>query len=232
MRLQGEGCPLYTLRRISGVKVGPSPQWLRDRLASVGLRSVNNVVDVTNFVLFELGQPLHAFDAAKISGPLIVRASTEGEAFRALDGREYKLPTGSLVIADANGPAALAGVMGGEGTGVTESTTDILLESAVFEASGVRRASRALGLFSDSSYRFERGVDPEGVANASARAVELILQVAGGTAEPSLLVSGKCPERGKVSLRHARVRDLLGVSSRMPKSNPHSPVSALKTGRR
>ena len=212
VRLQGEGCPLYTLRRISGVKVGPSPQWLRDRLASVGLRSVNNVVDVTNFVLFELGQPLHAFDAAKISGPLIVRASTEGEAFRALDGREYKLPAGSLVIADTNGPAALAGVMGGEGTGVTESTTDILLESAVFEASGVRRASRALGLFSDSSYRFERGVDPEGVANASARAVELILQVAGGMAEPSLLVSGKCPERGKVSLRHARVRDLLGVS--------------------
>ena len=212
VRLQGEGCPLYTLRRISGVKVGPSPQWLRDRLASVGLRSVNNVVDVTNFVLFELGQPLHAFDAAKISGPLIVRASTEGEAFRALDGREYKLPAGSLVIADTNGPAVLAGVMGGEGSGVTESTTDILLESAVFEASGVRRASRALGLFSDSSYRFERGVDPEGVANASARAVELILQVAGGMAEPSLLVSGKCPERGKVSLRHARVRDLLGVS--------------------
>ena len=212
VRIESEGCPLYTLRRISGVKVGPSPQWLRDRLAAVGLRSVNNVVDVTNYVLFELGQPLHAFDAAKISGPLIVRAATEGEAFRALDGREYKLPAGSLVIADTNGPAALAGVMGGEGTGVTESTTEILLESAVFEASGVRRASRAMALFSDSSYRFERGVDPEGVANASARAVELILQVAGGSAELSLLVSGKCPERGKVSLRHARVRDLLGIS--------------------
>jgi len=212
VRIESEGCPLYTLRRISGVKVGPSPQWLRDRLAAVGLRSVNNVVDVTNYVLFELGQPLHAFDAAKISGPLIVRAATEGEAFRALDGREYKLPTDSLVIADANGPAALAGLMGGEGSGVTESTTDILLESAVFEASGVRRASRALGLFSDSSYRFERGVDLEGVAKASARAVELILQVAGGMAEPLVLVSGKCPERGKVSLRHARVRDLLGIS--------------------
>ena len=212
VRIESEGCPLYTLRRISGLKVGPSPQWLRDRLAAVGLRSVNNVVDVTNYVLFELGQPLHAFDAAKISGPLIVRAATDGEAFRALDGREYKLPAGSLVIADTNGPAALAGVMGGEGSGVTQSTTDILLESAVFETSGVRRASRALGLFSDSSYRFERGVDPEGVANASARAVELILQVAGGMAEPSLRVSGKCPERGKVSLRHARVRDLLGIS--------------------
>jgi len=208
----GEGCSQYTLRRISGVKVGPSPQWLRDRLAAVGLRSVNNVVDVTNFVLFELGQPLHAFDAAKISGSLQVRSASEGEAFRALDGRDYKLPAGSLVIADANGPAALAGVMGGEASGVTESTTDILLESAVFDPSRVRRASRALGLFSDSSYRFERGVDPEGVAIASARAVELILQVAGGSAGSALLVSGKCPERGKVSLRHARVRDLLGMS--------------------
>jgi phenylalanyl-tRNA synthetase beta chain len=173
---------------------------------------VNNVVDVTNFVLFELGQPLHAFDASKISGPLQVRASSEGEAFRALDGREYKLPTGSLVIADDNGPVALAGVMGGEGSGVTESTTDILLESAVFDPSSVRRVSRALGLFSDSSYRFERGVDPEDVAIASARAVELILQVAGGTAEQTILVAGKCSERGKVSLRHARVRDLLGIA--------------------
>ena len=212
VRIEGEGCDLYTLRRISGVNVGPSPQWLRDRLASVGLRSVNNVVDVTNFVLFEFGQPLHAFDAAKISGPLQVRAASEGEAFRALDGRDYKVPAGSLVIADANGPAALAGVMGGEGSGVTESTTDILLESAVFDSSRVRRASRALGLFSDSSYRFERGVDPEGVAIASARAVELILQIAGGTADPTLFVSGKCPERAKVSLRHARVRNLLGFS--------------------
>ncbi len=212
VRIEGDGCNLYTLRRISGVKVGPSPQWLRDRLAAVGLRSVNNVVDVTNFVLFELGQPLHAFDAAKISAPLQVRAASEGEVFRSLDGSDYKLPAGSLIIADGNGPTALAGVMGGEGSGVTEFTTDILLESAVFDPSRVRRASRALGLFSDSSYRFERGVDPEGVAIASARAVELILQVAGGSADSALLVSGKCPERGKVSLRHARVRDLLGMS--------------------
>jgi phenylalanyl-tRNA synthetase beta chain len=210
--IESDGCSLYTLRRISGVKVGPSPQWLRDRLAAVGLRSVNNVVDVTNFVLFELGQPLHAFDAAKISGSLQVRCASEGEAFRALDGRDYKLPAGSLVIADANGPTALAGVMGGEASGVTESTTDILLESAVFDPSRVRRASRALGLFSDSNYRFERGVDPEGVAIASARAVELILRVAGGSAGSALLVSGKCPERSKVSLRHSRVRDLLGMS--------------------
>ena len=201
----------YTLRKISGVKVGPSPQWLIDRLAAVGLRSINNVVDITNYVLFELGQPLHAFDAAKISGDIRVRAAAEGENFHALDGKEYKLPAGSLVIADNNGPVALAGVMGGEGSGVTESTTDILLESAFFEPSRVRRASRSLGLFSDSSYRFERGVDPEGVATASARAVELILQLAGGTASEILEVAGELPPRAKISLRHDRVRSVLGL---------------------
>ena len=201
----------YTLRKISGVKVGPSPQWLVDRLAAVGLRSINNVVDITNYVLFELGQPLHAFDAAKISGDIRVRAAVEGENFHALDGKEYKLPAGSLVIADNNGPVALAGVMGGEGSGVTESTTDILLESAFFEPSRVRRASRSLGLFSDSSYRFERGVDPEGVATASACAVELILQLAGGTASEILEIAGELPLRAKISLRHDRVRSVLGL---------------------
>lgn len=209
--LDDAGCEYYTLRRISGVKVGPSPQWLADRLASVGLRSVNNVVDVTNYVLFEMGQPLHAFDAAKINGPLHVRRASEGENFRALDGRDYKLKPDFLVIADANGPAALAGVMGGELSGVTESTTDILLESAVFDPAMVRRASRSLGLISDSSYRFERGIDPEGVALASARAVELILQVAGGVADETLWVAGKSHERREVKLRHARVRSLLGL---------------------
>ena len=201
----------YTLRKISGVKVGPSPQWLIDRLAAVGLRSINNVVDITNYVLFELGQPLHAFDAAKISGDIRVRAAEEGENFHALDGKEYKLPAGSLVIADNNGPVALAGVMGGEGSGVTESTTDILLESAFFEPSRVRRASRSLSLFSDSSYRFERGVDSEGVTIASARAVELILQLAGGTASETLEIAGELPPRAKISLRHDRVRSVLGL---------------------
>ena len=201
----------YTLRKISGVKVGPSPKWLVDRLAAVGLRSINNVVDVTNYVLFELGQPLHAFDAAKISGGIRVRTATEGEDFHALDGKNYKLPAGSLVIADNNGPVALAGVMGGEGSGVTETTTDILLESAFFEPSRVRRASRSLGLFSDSSYRFERGVDPEGVATASARAVELILQLAGGTASETIEVAGELPSRNKIALRADRVRSLLGL---------------------
>lgn len=201
----------YTLRKISGVKVGPSPQWMVDRLVSIGLRPINNIVDITNYVLFELGQPLHAFDAAKISGDLRVRGAAEGEAFLALDGKQYHLPADALVIADANGPVALAGVMGGEASGVTESTTEILLESAMFDPKRVRRASRALGLFSDSSYRFERGVDPEGVALASARAVELILQLAGGSAEDTIRVAGEIPSRHSVGLRYERVRSLLGV---------------------
>lgn len=201
----------YTLRKISGVKVAPSPQWLVDRLVSIGLRPINNIVDITNFVLFELGQPLHAFDAAKLSGDLRVRGAAEGEAFLALDGKEYRLPVDSLVIAGADKPVALAGVMGGESSGVTESTTEILLESALFDPKRVRRASRALGLFSDSSYRFERGVDPEGVALASARAVELILQLAGGTVEDTIHVAGQIPPRHSIGIRYDRVRSLLGV---------------------
>lgn len=211
VKLEADECSYYTLRRIRGVTVGPSPQWLADRLAAVGLRPVNNVVDVTNYVLFELGQPLHAFDAAKIEGPLHVRRATEGENFRALDGRDYKLGEDFLVIADGGRAIALAGVMGGEDSGVSAATTDILLESAVFDPAFVRRASRTLGLVSDSSYRFERGVDPEMVASASARAAELIVQVAGGVADDVVLEAGSHWARTEISLRHARVRALLGT---------------------
>jgi phenylalanyl-tRNA synthetase beta chain len=211
VKLEAEECSYYTLRRIRGVKVGPSPQWLADRLVAVGLRPVNNVVDVTNYVLFELGQPLHAFDAEKIEGSIHVRRAGEGESFRALDGRDYKLGEDYLVIADDNRPVALAGVMGGEDSGVSAATTDILLESAVFDPSFVRRASRTLGLISDSSYRFERGVDPEMVASASARAAELIVQVAGGVADDMVLEAGSHWARTEISLRHARVRSLLGA---------------------
>jgi len=211
VRLEAAECPYYTLRRIRGVKIGPGPQWLRDRLTAIGLRPVNNVVDVTNYVLFELGQPLHAFDAAKISGGLRVRHASEGEAFRALDGRDYKLRAGSLAIADDRRIVALAGVMGGEDSGVTSETTDILLESAAFDPASVRRTSRALGLLSDSSYRFERGVDPEMIAAASSRATDLILRVAGGVAEETTLEAGSRWARGTVALRPARARSLLGV---------------------
>ncbi len=204
-------CPFYSVRKITGVRVGPSPAWLRERLLAVGLRPINNVVDVTNYVMFESGQPLHAFDAAKSVGPLTARAATADETIQALDGETYTLRAGDGVIADANGALAIAGVMGGAESGVSESTTDVLLESAFFVATSVRRTARELGLSSDSSYRFERGVDPAGVLWASARAAALIVEVAGGTAEGSAIVAGERPALpGPVSLRYERCRALLG----------------------
>jgi phenylalanyl-tRNA synthetase beta chain len=212
VKLEGEGCPFYTARIIRGVKVGPSPQWLADRLTAVGLRPINNVVDVTNYVLMETGQPLHAFDLAKLEGSIAVRNARDSETLKALDGSELKLRAHDLVIADAKKAVALAGVMGGEETGVTEATTDLLLESAWFEPARVRRSSRELGISTDSSYRFERRVDPAGVAAASARAVELILQTAGGSADAELLVAGAMPASGaEVALDNDRCRALLGL---------------------
>ncbi len=188
-----EICPLYTATRISGVKIGPSPQWLADRLVSIGLRPINNVVDITNYCLFELGHPLHAFDAAKLTGGLNIRRAAEGEQFVSLMDETYTLNTDDVVISDASGAAlALGGVMGGLDSGVTEATTDIVLESAWFARSNIRFTSRRLGLGSDSSYRFERGTSPWNVLRAAARATELILECCGGTAEP-VLVGGQAP---------------------------------------
>ncbi len=212
VRLEDAGCPFYTARIIRGVKVGPSPQWLVDRLTAVGLRPINNVVDVTNYVLLESGQPLHAFDLAKLEGAIAVRNAGQGETLKVLDGSELKLRPHDLVIADSKKAVALAGVMGGEETGVTETTTDILVESAWFEPARVRKTSRDLGLSTDSSYRFERRVDPAGVAAASARAAELIMQTAGGSADPELLVAGTPPHAGgEVSMDNNRCRALLGL---------------------
>jgi phenylalanyl-tRNA synthetase beta chain len=212
VQLEDAGCPFYVARRIRGVKVGPSPAWLADRLTAVGLRPINNVVDVTNYVLLETGQPLHAFDLAKLDGGLVVRSARPGEALQALDGTQLQLRTHDLVIADTRKVVALAGVMGGLETGVTEATTDLLLESAWFEPARVRKSSRELGLSTDSSYRFERRVDPAGVRAASVRAVELILATAGGTAEAEALIAGTPPAAGaQVALDHDRCRALLGL---------------------
>ncbi len=186
-------CPLYTATRISGVKVGPSPEWLAERLTAIGLRPINNVVDITNYCLFELGHPLHAFDAAKLTGGLHIRPAAEGEAFTSLMGDEYTLNPSDTLISDASGAAlAIGGVMGGLDSGVTEETVDIVLESAWFTPSAVRASSRRLALSSDSSYRFERGTSPWNVLRAAARATELILECAGGCAEP-VLVAGQAP---------------------------------------
>ena len=212
VRLEGSGCPFYTARIIRGVKVGPSPQWLADRLTAVGLRPINNVVDVTNYVLLETGQPLHAFDLAKLEHGIVVRNAHEGEMLQALDGSDLKLRTHDLIVGDAGKAVALAGVMGGVETGVTSATTDLLLECAWFEPSRVRKSSRELGLSTDSSYRFERRVDPAGVLPASARAVELILQTAGGAAETEVLVAGRAPQTAAtIPLSYDRCRALLGL---------------------
>lgn len=207
-----EACPFYTARLIKGVKVGPSPDWLKARLESIGLRPINNIVDITNYVMFEMGQSLHCFDLAKLSGSIVVRHATEGEKMLALDGNEYTLDTSDLVIADSARPVVIAGVMGGEDTGVTETTTDVLLESAYFQPSGIRRTSRKLGLSSDSSYRFERGVDPQQVQGASELATQLILELAGGTAEDSTQHAGAAPKlAGVVVFDEAKTRKLLGI---------------------
>ena len=157
-------CPHYTLTKISGVVVADSPEWLKQRLISIGLRPINNIVDITNFVLHETGQPLHAFDAAEVGGKIHLRGAVAGESFAALNGGSYELRDGDLLISDASGQAlALAGIMGGSASGVTGKTVDVLLESAYFDPQKTRATSRAYLLSSDSSYRFERGVNPQGV---------------------------------------------------------------------
>ncbi len=209
-----EACPFYTAVRISGVKIAESPAWLKERLESIGLRPINNVVDITNFVLHETGQPLHAFDAAKVTGSLVIRSARDGEEFLALDGQTYPLLAEDCVISDESGKAlALGGVMGGGDSGVTETTADILLESAYFTPSRIRRTSRRTALSSDSSYRFERGVNPDGVLTASALAVKLILETAGGSAEAVTMKAGDAPVLTKpVPLDLARLDQLTGGS--------------------
>jgi phenylalanyl-tRNA synthetase beta chain len=206
-----EACPLYTARLIKGVKVGPSPEWLRRRLESIGLRPINSIVDITNFVMMEMGQSLHCFDFDKLPGGICVRMASEGEKIVALDGQTYALQSDDLVIADGR-PIAIAGVMGGEETGVTESTVNVLLESAYFAPSGIRRTSRRLGLSSDSSYRFERGIDPQQVQGGSEFATKLILSIAGGTPEEVTFAVGEAPALvGEVTLDENRARKLLGT---------------------
>lgn len=206
-----ESCPFYTGRILRGIKVAPSPAWLQERLAAVGLRPINNIVDITNYVLMEMGQPLHAFDLAKLDGGIQVRLAAAGESFHALDGKTYALAADDCVIADSRQAQAIAGVMGGEQGGVTEGTTSILLEAAYFTPSHVRRTSHRLSLHSDSSYRFERGVDPAQVIGASDFAVKLIQEIAGGTPEGEILMAGKPPVlTGKVKLDPQHCRNLIG----------------------
>jgi phenylalanyl-tRNA synthetase beta chain len=206
-------CPRYIARVIRGAKVGPSPAWLVKRLATIGQPTVNNVVDITNYVLMECGQPLHAFDLAKLRGKqIIVREAKAGEKFAAINHKEYTLEPGMTVIADAERPVAIAGIMGGVDSEVSTATKDILIEAADFDPLSVRNAARKLALRSDSSYRFERGVDPEGVEWASRRCCELILELCGGQlATGSLDVGPKPAERSPITLRLAQLKRIIGI---------------------
>lgn len=210
--LDHSGAPRYTGVTIKGVKVGPSPEWLQEKLNSIGSRPINNIVDISNFILFELGQPLHTFDVAKVEGgKVIVRRAAEGEVIRTLDGVDHKLCAKDMVIANASAPMCIAGVFGGEESGVTESTVDVFVESAYFDPASIRRTSKSQGLQTDASFRYERGCDPEIPVYALKRAVNLILECAGGEVAGKIVES--YPEkiaRKEIDLDYARMEAFIG----------------------
>ena len=206
-------CPRYAARLVKNVKIGPSPWWLQQRLLAVGMRPINNIVDITNFVMLEYGQPLHAFDCNKLAGgKIVVRRARSGETLTTLDGTEHLLDREMLMICDAERPVAVAGIMGGANSEVDAATCDILLESACFAAIGIRRTAGKLNMSTEASYRFERGVDPQGVPLAMERAVQLMAALAGGE-----IVAGGVDYRegvvapAPITLRGKRTRALLGM---------------------
>src|SRR3972149_9230439 len=206
-------CPRYTARVIRNVNIKQSPEWMQKRLRCLGLRPVNNIVDITNYVMMETGQPLHTFDLDKLSGQkVIVRRAMAGEEIVAINGARRALFHDMLVIADSKRPVAIAGIIGGKDTEISESTKNILLECAQFEPRQVRRTSRALGITSDSSYRFERGTDPEGIDYASRRVASLIKEYGGGEVASGVIDirSGRC-ETKKITLRMERLHKVLGI---------------------
>src|SRR4029450_228336 len=206
-------CLFFSARKIDNVTVGPSPQWLRAKIESVGIRSINNIVDISNFVMLELGQPTHAFDADRLKGGINVRLARDGEKFLALDGKTYSLKPDNCVIADQERAVGIGGVMGGEETGVTDSTKNILLEAAYFLPASIRRTARDINLQSDASFRFERGVDPEIILRASHRATELMREIAGGIPAKEIHVAGKLPASpADVTLSYAKCDRVIGVA--------------------
>lgn len=223
-----EDCPLYSAFVIAGVRIGPSPDWLQERLKAVGLRPINNVVDVGNYVMLETGQPLHAFDARKLGGSeIVVRRAAEGETITTLDGRARTLTSRMLVIADASRPVVVAGIMGGENSGVSADTTDLVLECAYFRRQSIRWTSRHLGLTSDSAYRYERGVDPHSSLEAAYRAVDLILDTAGGqVVGPVCVVGGDVPWQREIVVTHDYITEKLGFD--VPAADMRAAFEALE----
>ena len=204
-------CPGFALRLVRGVKNGPSPRWMQQRLIAIGLRPINALVDITNYMTFDQGRPMHVFDAAKVKGNLTVRRAHEGETVLALDQREYKLGPANVVIADDNGVESIGGIMGGEHSGCDENTTDVLIESALWDPMNVARTGRTLGIITDARYRFERGVDPEYMVPGLERTTELVLELCGGTAARADVVGYQGHQTKIVPFPVSEVKRLTGL---------------------
>ena len=208
-------CPRYTARVIKDVHIGPSPLWLKQRLESVGLRSINNIVDVTNFVMMEMGQPLHAFDFEQLAGKkIVVRRSRPGENFVSLDGKERVLPADAILICDGEKPVAIGGVMGGINSEVMDYTKTIFLESAYFNPTSIRRTARLMTMSTDAAFRFERGIDPEGTLPAVDRAAKLIAELSGGRICKGVIDQhpGRVAVARDIVLRLKNVQEMIGIS--------------------
>ncbi len=204
-------CPAFALRLVRGVKNGPSPDWMQQRLRAIGLRPINALVDITNYITFDRARPLHVFDAAKVKGDLVVRRARSGEEVLALDGKTYRLDAEMVVIADDNGPESIAGVMGGEHSGCDENTTDVLIESALWDPVNIARTGRVLGAVSDARHRFERGVDPMFTVPGLELATKLIMEICGGTPSETVL-AGEIPEESRIiNFDPAQIARLTGL---------------------
>ena len=220
-----DGCPVFAARVIRGVRNGPSPQWLQDRLRAIGLRPISALVDVTNFFTFDRNRPLHVFDAARVSGDLRVHRAAGGETLEALDEKTYTFPEGAVVISDDAGPESIAGIMGGAATGVTEETVDVVLESAFWDHVQIAMTGRALRINSDARYRFERGVDPAYTLPGLEDATRMILDLCGGEAS-EVVVAGAVPDHARAyRLDPARVRSLVGMD--LPEAEQRQTLTAL-----
>ena len=207
-----EMCPGFALRMVKGVKNGPSPKWLQQRLIAIGLRPINALVDITNYVTFGWGRPLHVFDAAKVAGNLVVRSAKDGEEVLALDERTYTLKPGMTVIADDKGVESIAGIMGGEESGCDENTTDVLIESALWNPLNIARTGRDLGIITDARYRFERGVDPAFMTDGLELATQLVTELCGGTPTEAEIVGGAIGEPKTIAFPYAEVQRLTGIA--------------------
>jgi phenylalanyl-tRNA synthetase beta chain len=209
-------CPGFALRLVRGVKNGPSPQWLQRRLTSIGLRPINALVDITNFMTYDRGRPLHVFDAARVKGDLVVRRSRDGETLLALDGRTYALDRTMCVIADDHGAESLAGIMGGEASGCTETTTDVLIESALWSEINIAQTGRKLGINSDARYRFERGVDPAFMVPGLEMATRLVMEICGGTPSETVVVGKSFGDDHIIDFPLSEVKRLAGIEVPLP----------------